>query len=457
MVRAARKIGIRVGLVGFAGLWFASHARAEVTLFKSARWEAFTDGRVQAFLSHGRGDTIDPEIEVQTPTGPIDVRPEGGGIGQGEALSDGPSDLQGNYVGTRVRSGFTGNIFGFGVRHQLTEDTTLKGYIHINTVIESIDRRKFETVEADVRQGYLELSGSWGSFLAGRSFTLFSRGATEITYLYGFRYGLGFPASPDNIGPTNGHIGFGVLANGFSAGFVYTTPDFNGLKLAAGVYDPSGLVGSPWERTKYPRPEGELTYDRDFGFGLVHLFVNAAWQKIYERNNIRDVTVSGVGYGGRVELGPVHLGLAGHTGTGLGISYAFEPSAATYGQPQQNSELRSFDGFYGQLQVALGKVDLQAGAGITRVKPLVYDRVNFIDDDTNPETPALNDDGDPTQNDPLTINLLKHQLGLSAGVVYHISDVLHFDVDYFRADFRWQLAGQKQILNFINAGLTFEW
>ena len=426
-------------------------------MFKSDTWEVFTDGRVQTFLSYGFGDTLTPQYVSQTPAGPIDVMPEGGGINQGEALSDGPSNEGGNYEGTRVRSGFTGNVFGFGVRHPLSEDLMLEGYIHINAVIESRDRRKFETVEPDVRQGYLELSGSWGSFLAGRSLTLFSRGATDITYLYGFKYGVGFVPSPDNLGPTNGHVGFGVLGNGFSAGFVYTTPDVSGLKLAVGVYDPSGIVGSPWERTKYPRPEGELTYDRDFGGGLVHLFVNTAWQKVYERNATRDVTVSGVGYGGRVELGPVHIGVSGHTGVGLGVSYAFDPSPATYGKREQNYELRSFDGFYGQLQLALGKIDLQAGVGITRVKPLVTDRVDIIDDDGDPLTFAYNDDADTTQNDPLTFNLLKHQFGISGGVVYHIADNLHFDLDYFRADFRWQLAGQKQILNFVNAGLTFDW
>lgn len=454
MVSSSRRIGLRLALVVLA---MAPGAAGEVTIFKSPDWEVFTDGRVQAFLSYGWGDTITPQIQLQSPTGPIDVRPVGGGVNQGEALSDGSTSEGGNYSSTRVRSGFTGNIFGFGLRHRLGEDLSLKGYIHINSVIESIDRRKFETVEPDVRQGYLELSGSWGSFLAGRSFTLFSRGATEITYLYGFRYGVGFPPSPDNLGPTNGHIGFGVLANGFSAGMVYTTPSVAGFKLSAGVYDPSGIVGSPWERTKYPRPEGELSYDRTFEGGLVHLFLNGAWQKVYERNNTRDVTVSGVGYGGRVELGPVHLGVSGHTGVGLGINYAFDPSPATYGELQQNFELRSFDGFYGQLQLALGKIDLQTGVGITRVKPLVYDRVNFIDDDANPDTPSLNDDGDPTQNDPLTINLLKHQFGISGGVVYHAADHLHFDVDYFRADFRWQLADQKQILNFVNAGCTFDW
>jgi hypothetical protein len=454
VVRISGRIGLRAGLLVLA---LAPCAAGEVTIFKSPDWEVFTDGRVQAFLSYGFGDTITPQIQLQGPAGPFDVRPIGGGVNQGEALSDAPTSEAGNYESTRVRSGFTGNIFGFGVRHRLGEDLRLKGYIHINSVIESIDRRKFETVEPDVRQGYLELSGSWGTFLAGRSFTLFSRGATEITFLYGFRYGVGFVPSPDNLGPTNGHIGFGVLANGFSAGMVYSTPEVSGFKLSAGVYDPSGIVGSPWERTKYPRPEGELTYDRAWNGGLVHLFFNGAWQKVYERNNTRDVTVSGLGYGGRVELGPVHIGVSGHTGVGLGVNYAFDPSPATYGEREQNFELRSFDGFYGQLQLALGKIDLQTGVGITRVKPLVYDRVNFIDDDANPDTPSLNDDADPTLNDPLTINLLKHQFGVSAGVVYHMADHLHFDVDYFRADFRWQLADQKQILNFVNAGCTFDW
>jgi len=431
--------------------------KAEVTIYKSPKWDVFTRGRVQAFVSYAAGDAIPPILVLNSPDGPVDAPYRGGGIGLGEALSDAPQNEFGNIETTRVRSGFTGNIFGFGVRHPLGEDMLLTGYIHINAVIESVDRRKFETVEPDVRQGYLELAGSWGSVLAGRALTLFSRGATEITYLYGFQYGLGFSPAPDNLGPTNGHIGFGVLANGFSAGFVYTTPDLSGFKLAAGIYDPSGIVGSPWERTKYPRPEGELTYDLNFGSGLIHLFVNGAWQKIYERNNTRDVTVSGVGYGGRFEVGPVHLGLAGHTGVGLGISYAFDPTEATYGSPDQNSELRSFDGYYGQLQIALGKLDLMAGAGITRVKPLVYDRVDSVDDDGDVNTPPINDDSDASVNDPLPFNLLKHQLGFSGGLVYHIADNLHFDIDYFRADFRWQLAERKQIINFVNSGLTFDW
>jgi hypothetical protein len=441
-------------LAAIAAVCAAPPARAEVTLFDANGWQAFTDGRVQAFLSYGTGDTYPPTLTLQ---GAPDVTaaPEGGGVT--DVGSTKPDSVQGDYTGFRVRSGFTGNVFGFGVRKKISESTTVKGYIHINSVVESVDRRKFETVEPDVRQGYLELSGDFGRFLAGRTFTLYSRGATDITYRYGFRYGVGFVQSPDNLGPTSAHVGFGVLGNGFSAGFMYTTPQVAGLELAVALFDPSGLVGSPWERTKYPRPEAELTYDLPFSNGLLHFFVNGAWQRLFERNAERRVTVQGFGYGARVEVGPVRLGLAGHMGTGLGISYAFEPSPATYGQPEENAELRDFDGYYAQLQVALGKFDVSSGVGITRVKPLIYDRVNFKDDDGDPLTPALNDDGDLSQNDPLTINLLKHQLGISAGVVYHITDELHFGADFFRADFRWQLGGVKQVLNFVNAGMTFEW
>jgi hypothetical protein len=52
--------------------------------------------------------------------------------------------------------------------------------------------------------------------------------------------------------------------------------------------------------------------------------------------------------------------------------------------------------------------------------------------------------------------LIKYQLGLSAAVVYHLSDNLHFDFDYFRASFAWQL-GEKQNVNFFNSGLTATW
>lgn len=431
-----------------------------MTLVKSGGWELFSSGRINGFVSYTKGDGF--PLSSKDSNGQL-VQIRGGGLPQGDAAveqsvndMDQPVDA-GKIEGMRVRSGFLGNVLGFGARRKLTNDgTTLKGYVAIWAFIESEARRKYRPVPADVREGYLKLEGPWGSLLVGRSLTLFSRGATEIDFMYGHGYGLGYPGSVDINGPAAGHIGFGVLANGFAAGVVYATPNVGGLQLTVGAFDPSMLAGS-WERTKWLRPEGELTYDVELGdIGRIHLFANGGWQKVYVSSSTRDTTAYGAGYGGRIEVGPVHLGLAGHWGKGLGLNYALESNDATVASTEQDYVLRTTDGYYGQLQLALGKVDVSAGVGITRVKLLDSDRSDTRNDDNDKATPVANDDANPAAQDPLAWSVAKHQLGMSGGVVYHFTDQLHFDLDYFRANFAWYL-GERQVVNFVNAGATLLW
>jgi len=54
------------------------------------------------------------------------------------------------------------------------------------------------------------------------------------------------------------------------------------------------------------------------------------------------------------------------------------------------------------------------------------------------------------------VSVLKQRVGLAGAVVYHFSDYLHFDIDYFRASAEWWL-GEKQVVNAINSGLTLTW
>jgi hypothetical protein len=405
---------------------------------KGSGWELFTNGRINAFFSATHGDAL--PLDAYDATGTTLHRIRGGGIsgaaekepipGSNGQLTRGTLDSQ------RVRSGFLGNVVGIGLRRPVTDATSLMGYIAVWAQVESEDRRKYLPVVADVREGYMKLEGPWGSFLAGRTLALFSRGAVEIDFLYGHGFGLGFPADIDVRGPAAGHIGFGVLANGFAAGLVYATPTFGGFKLTAGIYDPSSLIGSKLERTGLARPEAELTYDLAFSErGRVHLFVNGAWQKLYERNGPLETTAYGAGYGGRLEIGPVHIGVAGHAGVGLGLNYALEPSAATY---TDASELRRSDGYYAQLQVVWGKFDFNAGYGATRVHLLPADQVV-----------------DPMTGQP-AFSVIRQQIGDSLAVVYHARDYLHFDVDYFRAYFDWWL-GEKQVVHFVSAGTTVTW
>lgn len=416
-------------------LCFATPAHAEVTLAKVDNWEFFTQGRINAFFSYGWGDANPLPNQVAIPGESI---PLGGGLDTGNdsipRTIKGPDgmdiQLQGTFKSMRVRSGFVPNVLGFGLRRKLNDQTTLKAYIAIWGTIESLSQRKASPVLADAREGYLKLDGPWGSLTAGRALDLFSRGATETDFMYGHGYGLGFAGNIDSTGPTNGLIGFGVLAAFFSPGIMYATPPLAGLQLSVGVYDPTTLPGA-YEATRYARPETELTYDLKSGSVKVHLFGNGAYQKFYHAASNESTSGYGAGYGGRLEVGGFHIGASGHVGKGLGLQYAFEPGAVSVG-PATAYELRKFDGYSVLAQYATGTFDFNAGWGMSRAFLLDSDKVNG------------------------TISVLKNQQAYSVGVVYHATEHFHLDVDAVHAKATWFL-GETQDMNFVNTGVTATW
>lgn len=464
MRRVLRSSGAFGAAAFVASLLTVGNASAEVTLLDKDGWRVFMKGRAQAFLNYNNGDGFPTQV-TDGNMNPVELL--GGGIERSNAyveLSKGASgDDAGKVHELRLRTGFTGNVLGFGIAKKINEDNTVLLYNAVTVVIESPDRRKYMGVVPDWRESYLKVMGPWGSLLAGRANTLFSRGATEITFLYGFQYGLGFPGSVTFNGPTAAHVGFGVLGNGFGGGLVYATPSLGGLQISAGLYDANNIPGAGWERVRWPRAESEITYQADFGaLGMLKLFVNGAVQKLYQGSGPNDTMAMGVGYGGRIELGPVRLGLAGHYGQGIGMNYSFDPSPSIANPNDLVHELRTFDGYYAQLMVAAHKTfSISAGAGITRAKQLLSDQVDAKDNDMMPETPASDDDG-TAGPDSVGHTLIHSQLGLSGGLTYHVSEHLHLQVEYFRAMFTWflpsptapGLSAPEQNFHFVNAGIT---
>jgi hypothetical protein len=263
---------------------------------------------------------------------------------------------------------------------------------------------------------------------------------------------VGWPAAGVGSGTAAGHVGTGVLGPGFASGVIYYSPVLSGLQINVGVFDPVALQGA-WDRTKLLRPESEITYDRALGArARIHLFVNGGYQKVYRVNEPDSTSSSayGVGYGLRAEVGGLHLGLAGHWGQGLGLTYALETTEAAYDASTLH-RLRKSDGYYAQAQYALKRFDFNAGIGISRVTPL-GEETQII----NGVATVVPADGAPTGPTMTRQSLIKYQLGISAAVVYHVSRALHLDVDYFRANFRWQL-GEKEDVNFVSAGMTLTW
>jgi len=441
-------------VVAGAGTTLARDAAAEVTMVSAQGWELFSDGRLGGFANYTRGDAF--PLSLVDAGGSVIQAPFGGGIGtnvDSNSIADpaNPTE-QRKLESMRVRSGFLSNIFGFGVRTALTPWTKVSGYIQFWANIESNGERKYVTMPVDVRQGFVRVDGLWGSVTVGRMLTLFSRGAADIDFLYGHGYGVGFPAAGVGSGTAAGHVGTGVLGPGFASGVIYYSPVLAGLQINVGLFDPVALQGA-WDRTKLLRPESEITYDRALGArARLHLFVNGGYQKVY-RINEPDSTSSaayGVGYGLRAEVGGFHLGLAGHWGQGLGLTYALETTEAAYDSSTLH-RLRKSDGYYAQAQYALRRFDFNAGIGISRVKPL-GEETQII----NGVPTVVPADGAPSGPSMTRQSLIKYQLGISAAVVYHVSPALHLDVDYFRANFRWQL-GEKEDVNFVSAGMTLTW
>jgi hypothetical protein len=459
-------------VVGVLQLLLSYDAKADVTLIEKDNWTVYINGRMQAFFNYNQGDGF--------PTPPIDgnnneVSVYAGGPSGGDAvieLEEGASSDTdaGKVQDLRIRTGFVGNVIGFGVKKQLNKDTVVSGYTAVTTYIDSTGRRKYAPVTPDWRESYLKIEGPWGSVTAGRTLVLFSRGATEITYLYGYEYGLGWPgsiSSQGGNGPSAGHVGFGVLGNGFGAGIAYATPNMGGAQLTIGAYDANNIPGSgTLERTKWPRGEAEFTFERPIGnVGMFKVFVNGAYQKIYQRTGHRDQTILGVGYGGRLEVGPVHVGVAGHMGKGIGINFALEPNDSGWHHDLPDRDFRTVDGYYGHLQVSPNKkFDLMAGAGITRVLLLKEDQYDTKDDDNDPATATTDDDSVPGQADSVGFVPIKHQLGLSGGVTYHLDDNVHFALEYFRAMFKWHTptpaaagkTGPSQNFDVVNLGVTYD-
>jgi hypothetical protein len=407
----------------------ARPAAAEVIISHTTSWEVFTAGRVGGFFSYGQGDS-----NPQPLPGTADIPPGGGldvstdNIPQIDPATGKPiPGSQGSFRSMRLRSGFVPNIFGIGFRRQVTEWTTLKAYIALWATIESDGQRKTNPITTDAREGYLKLEGPWGGLLVGRALDLFSRGATENDFLYGHGYGLGYPGNINSMGPTGGLIGFGVMASFFSPGIVYSTPVAGGLQLTAGLYDPTPLQGS-YEGTRWARPEAELTYELRTGNFKMHLFANGEYQKIYGNGNDLTATSWGVGYGGRFEVGFVHLGLAGSYGPGLGLGYALEPGSISV---SQNFHLRTFDGYSAFLQFSHPRFDVNLGGGMSRAFELQED----VD---------------------MGVSVLKRQAAGFVALVVHLTDYLHYDIDALHGDARWYL-GEKQQFTFVSTGMTAVW
>jgi len=450
-----------------------AQAAAEVTVAKGETWDAYVSGRVGVFASYafGEGRPL-PKI-------PGSTIQKGGGVDNDDPTLDTIYEydaagmqlpVQGKLNKMRIRSGYYPNILTLGVHKtfgpqlRLTAQASIWGTIEPNFakgVLPPNTNRanggRENGVEADFKEGYLRLEGGWGELNGGRFLNIFGRGLTEIDVLYGHGYGVGFPMVSRSYaeavtgdlryqGPTSGMTGFGVLAASHAAGVSYATPSLSGIKLTVGVFDPVTYNTAAWTRTGVLRPEAELSYDLQREGLSIHVFGSGGFQTLLTPST--DGSIWGVSGGGRVELGPVRIGVGGFMGKAPGVNYAFDdnpalssstsmrtvnttnPDGTVTTSMERSYDLRNTRGFVGMVQVALGPVDVSAGAGQTVLLQVDADRANAA-----------------------MVSTLKSQTGITAALVYHMNESLHLDLDFINGAYKWY-NGESEKLNLINAGAT---
>jgi hypothetical protein len=439
--RCRSKVVTRRGATGLmwvcsalAALWPAA-ARADLELTEKEGWKLSIDGRVNSFLSHTWGTGVPPKMPDYT------------------GIDDTPTK-DNEIVSTRVRTGFITSVFGLRLKKELQHEITVTGRVALWMLVAST-RAKNDIPPVDARELYVQIDSPAGQLLAGKNLSLFPRGAILINYEYAHNYGLGHPCSPQLVlGGACGHAGHGTTFPGFNAGIIYTTPELGGLALSLGMYDPSTIAVGRYERTPYPRFEGELTFKAGDVF---HAFGHGFWQRL-ERTDTdpmtseqvdKDVSARGLGGGLGVAIGPVRLGGSGYFGKGMGAYLPVENNPIVV---DDEGTLRDSFGYYAQSALVIEGTQISAGVGVTQIKKTDFD----------PDADELDMSGQP--GNP---KLLKRQLGVSFGV-YQQYGPLVFAAEYFRGEYLWHDYGEiegteivvkrpQQAVNFVNAGVTLHW
>lgn len=165
--------------VALGALLSPRSALADTTIATTENgWEIFTSGRVNSFLNYYNGQGIPNDVQAAAGSPgagtTLHTIVGGGGVNAGNSRErDGgfiptaagicpqgyscETNPQGHVEGFRVRSGFLANVFGFGVRRQLSPTTKFSAYIETWAQIESDGRRKYVPVFSDVRQGFIKI------------------------------------------------------------------------------------------------------------------------------------------------------------------------------------------------------------------------------------------------------------------------------------------------------------
>jgi len=199
--------------------------------------------------------------------------------------------------------------------------------------------------DSEFRQAYLSFGDkSWGTILLGKNIGQFGRDAilSDMTLL-----GVGSQGIVGTAGgftTTLGRIGIGYLYADFNGQMTYTTPNFGGFELTAGIDQPINTANASANSTdllgphKMPAYVGVARYSFSSDAVSGKIWLEGKGQKFYATTGSVSQDASVVGLGGNLSAGGATFTGYYYTGNGAGTTAWGRDGFATAGNSKRNSD-----------------------------------------------------------------------------------------------------------------------
>ncbi|HKU14859.1 MAG TPA: porin [Steroidobacteraceae bacterium] len=225
------------------------------------------------------------------------------------------------------------------------------------------------TTGLDIRQVFLTFGNkSMGEFMLGRNIGLFGADAilNDMT-LPGVGAANGNYATPANT--SLGSIGLGYIYTDWLAQMNYTTPDFGGLKITIGIFDPiEPIVQDVAVPESSPGVHGKIAYKN----GPVYLSATFISQKNNGATDAQDFDSFGFDVGGKVTFGGAEFLAWYYNGKGLGTTALYLFSDDRLGHR------RDSDGFLAQLTYKFGDTKVGVNYGESNLDLATGEAPSFL-------------------------------------------------------------------------------
>jgi len=216
--------------------------------------------------------------------------------------------------------------------------------------------RALQTSGIDFRQTYLTVGRpGLGEFKIGRDIGLFgSEGILNDITL------LSVGSTGGNVAPSNtslGRIGIGYIYTDFQPQITYTSPNWGGFQVSAGLFEPLSSLTGPAETSKSPGFQAKIVYDRKFGDVAARLWLSGITQKHNTVIPGASYTGSGFDTGAKLSYGPLTVTGYYYRGSGLGTT------ALNLFDSDNAGNKRDSEGFYIQGLATFGKISVGGSYG----------------------------------------------------------------------------------------------